>query len=126
MKEISLDPRVNRMELPDQTHETTLAAGENWPTYEVFTQKKRGAQHTHAGIVHAPNPEMALVFAKEQFARRGQTVNVWVVPSSQVLATAYDDSDIFDTTPEKIHREAAAYKVRDKIEKYKEEHSNEQ
>jgi ring-1,2-phenylacetyl-CoA epoxidase subunit PaaB len=111
------------MELPDEDKTTIIGNEESWPTYEVFTQKKRGAQHTHAGIVHAPNPEMALVFAKEQFARRGQTVNVWVVPSSQVLATSYDDSDIFETTPEKIHREAAGYKVRDKIEKFKEEHS---
>jgi ring-1,2-phenylacetyl-CoA epoxidase subunit PaaB len=126
MKEISLDPRVNRMELPADEQTTTIENGENWPTYEVFTQKKRGAQHTHAGIIHAPNPEMAIVLAKEQFARRGQTVNIWIVPSSQVLATAYEDADIFETTPEKIHREAAGYKIRDKIEKYKEEHPNEQ
>ena len=121
MKQISLDPRMNRVNLPDESHTTVLEASDSFVTYEVFHQKKRGAQHTHVGIVHAPNPEMALVFAKEQFGRRGQTTNLWVVKSSEILATDYDDADIFDTTPEKQHREAAMYKTRDKIEKYQNE-----
>lgn len=125
MKVVSLDPRVNRMELPPENHETIIGSNESWETFEVFTQKKKGTQHIHGGIVHAPNAEMAIVFAKEQFARRGQTVNIWVVPSSEVTATSYEDSDIFDTIPEKIYREAAAYKTRDKIEKFKKE-QNEQ
>jgi ring-1,2-phenylacetyl-CoA epoxidase subunit PaaB len=117
MKIVSLDPRVNRMEIPE--NHTELTKDDSWHTYEVFHQKKRGAQHTHVGIVHASSPEMAMVLAKEQFARRGQTVNLWVVKSADVFATSYDDSDMFDTTPEKIHREAAAYKTRDKIEEFK-------
>lgn len=122
MNTISLDPRVNRMGLPAEEHTTELDVQEGWHTYEVFHQKKRGAQHTHVGIVHAPNIEMAMVFAKEQFSRRGQTANLWVVKSSDVWATDYSDEDIFETTPEKLHREAVAYKSRDKIEKYREEH----
>jgi ring-1,2-phenylacetyl-CoA epoxidase subunit PaaB len=126
MKEISLDPRMNRIDLPEEEHVTTLDEKDNWPTYEVFHQKKRGAQHQHVGIVHAPNPEMAMVFAKEQYSRRGQTANLWVVKSSDVLATSYDDEDIFETTPEKQYREAAAYKLRDKIEKFREERHEQQ
>lgn len=122
MKYVSLDPRFNRAELPDENQSVNLDEKDSWQTYEVFSQKKRGAQHQHVGILHAPNPEMAMVFAKEQFARRGQTVNLWVVKSSDVMATDYEDADIFETTPEKLHREAAAYKLRDKIEKFKEEH----
>lgn len=117
MKIVSLDPRVNRMEMPESHAE--LAQDESWHTYEVFHQKKRGAQHQHVGIVHASSPEMAMVLAKEQFARRGQTVNLWVVKSSDVYATSYEDADMFETTPEKLHREAAAYKTRDKIEEFK-------
>lgn len=119
MKVISLDPRVERMEIPDANVDASLAGNEHWETYEVFHQKKRGAQHAHVGILHAPNAEMALVLAKEQFARRGTTANLWVVKSSEIMATSYDDEDIFTTTPEKIHREAIAYKNRDAIEKFK-------
>ncbi len=116
---ISLNPRVSRLDLPEENSAITVPEQEGWHTYEVFHQKKSGTQHTHVGIVHAPNAEMALVFAKESFARRGATSNIWVVKSSDVTATSYDDADIFDTTPEKLYREASAYKLREKIEKYK-------
>jgi len=121
MKTISLDPRMNRIDLPAEDHHTVIESNEAWPTWEVFHQKKKGTQHSHVGVVHAPNAEMAMNLAKEQFSRRGPTTNLWVVPSSEVFAMDNTDSDVFDTTPEKIHREAAAYKLRDKIEKYKEE-----
>lgn len=88
-------------------------------TYEVFHQDKRGKQHVHVGTIHAPDPEMALVLAKEQYARRLTCANLWVVKTSDVYAFSYEDEDMFETTPEKLHREAAAYKSRDKIEEYK-------
>ncbi len=121
MKIISLDPRVERLEFREEhwQPQRPLTAGEQWPTYEVFHMKKRGTQPVHVGIVHAPTPEMALAFAKEQYARRGTTVRLWVVPSDQVYATSPEDEAIFATTPEKIHREPFAYKVKDKIERYK-------
>jgi ring-1,2-phenylacetyl-CoA epoxidase subunit PaaB len=121
MKNISLDPRVNRLDLPAQDHTTIVPEKEGWITFEVFHQKKTGAQHSHAGIVHAPNPEMAMVFAKEQFGRRGQTAGLWVVKSSEIYSTTPEDAEVFATTPEKMHREAAIYKSRDKIEKYRQE-----
>lgn len=126
MKIISLDPRVSRMtDLPEAEETVEVEHPEGWITYEVFHQKKRGTQHTHVGIVHAPNAEMAIVFAKESFARRGATTNLWVVKSEDVTALDYDDSDIFDTTPEKAYREAGFYKTRDKIEQLKENEGHE-
>ena len=116
---ISLDPRISRAKI-NYDGISPLETLDQFQTYEVFHQSKRGTQHVHVGIVHAPNPEMALLYAKEQYARRGQTSNIWVVPSISVFATAYEDSDIFDTTPEKIHRDPATYKVMDKIQAYKE------
>ena len=79
----------------------------------------------HVGIVHAPNPEMALLYAKEQYARRGHTTNLWVVPSSAVFATEYLDSDIFETTQDKIYRDPATYKVMERIQKFKERQAQE-
>ncbi|MDZ4838702.1 MAG: hypothetical protein SGJ04_01715 [Bacteroidota bacterium] len=124
MENISLDPRFQRAKLPELDEEVILNASDSFVTFEVFHQKKKGTHHSHVGIVHAPNAEMAMVFAKEQFARRGATSNLWIVESSNVLAMDYTDSDIFDTTPDKQHREAGIYKTRDKIEKYQAELPN--
>lgn len=126
MKIISLDPRINRItDLPEEQEIVEIEHPEGWITYEVFHQKKTGTQHIHVGIVHAPNAEMAIVFAKESFARRGATSNLWVVKSEDVTALDYSDSDIFDTTPEKTYRDAAFYKTRGKIDLLKENDSHE-
>jgi ring-1,2-phenylacetyl-CoA epoxidase subunit PaaB len=115
----SLDPRISRAKLNLDSIEP-LETLDQFQTYEVFHQKKRGGQHQHVGIVHAPNPDMALLYGKEQYSRRGQTANLWVVPSSCVYATEYSDQDIFDTTPDKFHRDPATYKVMDRIKAFKE------
>jgi ring-1,2-phenylacetyl-CoA epoxidase subunit PaaB len=116
---ISLDPRVTRAAIEEENTIEPLRALDQWETYEVFHQKRRGDQHMHVGIVHAPNAEMALIFGKEQFGRRGLSVNIWVVRTSDVFTTDYDDSDIFETVPDKQYREAGGYKVMDKINKFK-------
>ncbi|MCB9260918.1 MAG: 1,2-phenylacetyl-CoA epoxidase subunit B [Flavobacteriales bacterium] len=116
----SLDPRIDRANLSLDNTITPLAELDQLPTFEVFHQSKRGQQHVHVGIVHAPNHEMALMYAKEQYARRGETSNLWVVPSNQVMATEYLDSDIFETTNEKTYRDPGTYKVIDRINAYKE------
>jgi len=115
----SLDPRITRAEIDLENPIEPLRDLDQWETYEVFHQKRRGDQHMHVGIVHAPNAEMALIFGKEQYGRRGLSVNLWVVKTRDVFASDYDDSDIFETVPEKQYREAGGYKVMDKINKYK-------
>lgn len=119
----SIDPRINRLDLPaNDDGKVIIEALEQWETYEVFHQKKRGDQHVHVGIVHAASPEMALIMAKEQYSRRRQTSNLWVVKTRDVTTTSYDDIDIFETTPEKTYREASDYYCMDRIRKYQKEH----
>ena len=95
---ISLDPRVNRADFADPK---TVFEPENeleqWQTYQVFQQIARGAQHQHVGIVHAPNSEMAILFAKEQYARRGKCVSLWVVRTEDVFQTGYEDEEMFES-----------------------------
>ena len=117
MKEESLDPRVQRLDLEHE--KTNYLTNSHWITFEVFHQEKRGKQPVHAGIVHAPSPELALVFAKEQYGRRSTTSNIWVVKSSDVYMFNQEDEDMFETTPEKTFREPGFYKVRDKITAFK-------
>ncbi len=114
----SLDPRVNRLDL-QRISEGEQQTNTHLITYEVFHQEKRGRQVVHVGIVHASTPEMALILAKEQYARRGKTTNLWVVKTSDVFTFANSDDDIFETVPEKTFRDPAAYKVRDRIEAYR-------
>jgi ring-1,2-phenylacetyl-CoA epoxidase subunit PaaB len=120
MKIKSLDPRVTRANIDEDTQEGMLQPLDHFETYEVFEQRKRGTHHIHVGSVHAPSAEMAVVFAKEQYTRRGQCVNLWVVKTSDVFVTEYEDSDIFDTTANKKYREPDAYKVIDRINAFKE------
>lgn len=118
----SLDPRIARLELPQG--ESTVKPNEYWGTFEVFVQEKRGKFHQHVGSIHAPDQEMALVFAKEQYARRGKCVNIWVVKTTDIFAFQLADEDMFAATPDKQHREAGIYKVRDKIQAYQEREKN--
>ena len=92
--------------------------------YEIFHLKKRGKAHTHAGRVMATSYLEALQEAKKQFGEKAPVVNVWVVRSKDVLQSAEEDKDMWTTIPEKKYREAIAYKVMDKITKYKEERKN--
>jgi ring-1,2-phenylacetyl-CoA epoxidase subunit PaaB len=113
----SLDPRVNRLDLTE-VRDGNQQTSTHLVTWEVFHQDKRGKQPVHAGVVHAPSPEMALMFAKEQYGRRGKTTNVWVAKTSDIYTFHSEDEDIFETTPEKTFRDPAFYKVRDRIEAY--------
>lgn len=118
--EKSLDPRVARLNIQrNEEGAPPIGKHEYGESFEVFVQSRRGKQHVHAGTVHASDPGMALIFAKEQFGRRQHCVNMWVVATSEIFAFQYADSDMFETVPEKLHREPGGYKVRDKIEAYR-------
>lgn len=113
----SYDPRVKRLTLNDVN--ASLEEGEHWNIFEVFRQDKRGGHHIHVGALHAPNAAMALILAKEQFGRRKDCFNLWVVCSADILAFADEDAEMFANNKEKNYREASGFKVRDKIEEYK-------
>lgn len=80
-----------------------------WSNWEIFVQEQRGEHHAHVGTVHAPDAEMALVLAKENYVRRGPCVNVWVVPEAAIAATDYADADMFEHTTDKMYREPAGF-----------------
>ena len=61
-------------------------ADTQWPTYVVFHQASEGKPHLHAGSVHAPDPDMAMMNARDVFVRRPSCVSLWVAPSSAVFA----------------------------------------
>jgi ring-1,2-phenylacetyl-CoA epoxidase subunit PaaB len=87
-------------------------------TFEVFHQSKRGEPHVHVGAVHAPDAELALMLARDQFARRLDCTSLWVVPSDQITATTPAQAEAwFEPATDKSYREAAGFPMRDIIKK---------
>ncbi|MFY0594701.1 phenylacetic acid degradation b [Roseivirga sp.] len=98
----SLDPRVNRLKLPESFDAPMAAKDEldQFETYQTFVQTKEGKPFEHAGIVHAPNLDMAFLFAKEQFSRRGMFCNALCVAKTELIKTSvFTDNlqDVYDT-----------------------------
>ena len=63
-----------------------MSKGDGTPVWEVFAQEKSGAPHVHVGNVHAADAELALLAARDVYARRGKPTSLWVVPSRAITA----------------------------------------
>ena len=84
----------------------------NWTTWEVFTQKKDGEAHEHAGSVKAPDKELALLNARDVYSRRNEALNIWVVPSECITSSTPEDvGSFFDPANDKIYRSSNFYKT---------------
>jgi ring-1,2-phenylacetyl-CoA epoxidase subunit PaaB len=86
----SLDPRIGRWDLPanweDQVPKKEL---DQFQTYEVFHQKRENMPFAYVGPVHAPDLEVAFLYAKEQHSRRATCTGLWVVRTQDVQLTPY-------------------------------------
>lgn len=83
-----------------------------WPLWEVFTQKKSGEPHEHAGSLHAPDKEMALQNARDVYSRRNEAISIWVVPAEAITASQPQDAgSFFDPANDKIYRHPQFYKT---------------
>ncbi|MBK7388076.1 MAG: 1,2-phenylacetyl-CoA epoxidase subunit B [Bacteroidia bacterium] len=87
-----------------------------WKLWEVFTQKKSGLPHEHAGSLRAPDAEMALLNARDVYSRRNEAVSIWVVPSEcMVSSTPEDVGSFFDPANDKLYRHPNFYKTPDGV-----------
>ncbi len=71
------------------------------PTYELFLKPAGRDGFAHSGSFDAPDDEMATVFARETYVRRGEGEQAWVVRRANVLVV--DEQDLEVTT----HRQHA-------------------
>jgi ring-1,2-phenylacetyl-CoA epoxidase subunit PaaB len=83
--------------------------------FAVFRQETKSDAHVHVGDVHAPDPEMALLLAKEQFARRDPCVNLWVVRYADISATLYEDAGMFEPATDKSYRFGGSYREQQRV-----------
>jgi ring-1,2-phenylacetyl-CoA epoxidase subunit PaaB len=89
----------------------------DYQLWEVFIRSNRGIDHKHAGSLRAPDAEMAMQNARDLYTRRMEGVSIWVVPSSQIVASDPDDKSIlFDPSEDKIYRHPTFYKLPKELE----------
>jgi ring-1,2-phenylacetyl-CoA epoxidase subunit PaaB len=87
-------------------------SNEQWPVWEVFTQRKDAEPHEHAGSVHAADAEMALQNARDVYSRRNEAISIWVVQSTAIVASTPEDAGpFFDPANDKMYRMPNFYKT---------------
>lgn len=100
--------------MPGRTLEDSLPA-QAMQVYEVFRQEDPGGPMVHAGQVQAPNDELAPQYARDAYARRGETARLWVVARTAVLELT--DRDILIPAFERSYKSGKGF--REAVEKRK-------
>ncbi len=99
------------------------ARGEMWEhrlntphdVWAVFLQSHKRDPHVHVGDVHAPDAEMALVVAKENYTRRDPCVNLWVVRAEEIHATTAAAAEMFEPGIDKSYRFGGSYRKQKQV-----------
>lgn len=83
-----------------------------WELWEVFVQPSDGKAFEHVGSVHGADAELALQNARDLYSRRGNVVNIWIVPSSSIVATTPDEKGpFFDPANDRVYLHPNFYKI---------------
>jgi len=84
----------------------------DWPLWEIFVRSENGLAHKHVGSLHAADAEMAVQNARDLYTRRNEGVSIWVVRSTDIVATDPAQSEaLFDPSEDKSYRQATFYHV---------------
>jgi ring-1,2-phenylacetyl-CoA epoxidase subunit PaaB len=84
--------------------------------YEVFIRSRRGLDHKHVGRLHAEDAAQALEYARDVYTRRNEGVSIWVVESSDIVASQEEDCESFyDPSDDKPYRHATHYQLPDEV-----------
>jgi ring-1,2-phenylacetyl-CoA epoxidase subunit PaaB len=84
------------------------------PVFEVFAQSREGKPFEHGGNIVAPDPELALLYAREFYGRRGESHRIWVVPREAIVEI--NDPDILHPPAvDRSYRNNSGYSVRDTL-----------
>ena len=86
------------------------------PIWEVFIRPRNGLAHRHAGSLHAADEVLALQAARDVYTRRGEGLSIWVVRSSQIVASDPADKDeLFEPATSKVYRHPTFYDIPDDV-----------
>jgi ring-1,2-phenylacetyl-CoA epoxidase subunit PaaB len=81
--------------------------------YEVFRQEKEGDPMRHGGSVMAPDPVLAVHYAREMYGRRQESVRLWIVRRADI--TVLDDADLLQPPLDRSFKKPGGYVMRDKL-----------
>lgn len=76
--------------------------------FEVFSKKKETSPIQYQFSLLAPNEEMALIMAKENFFRREPAVDIWVVKRSNIRKLSQTEKESLKRM-DKHYRETRGY-----------------
>jgi ring-1,2-phenylacetyl-CoA epoxidase subunit PaaB len=86
------------------------------PLWEVFIRSQHGLAHKHVGSLHAADAEMAMKNARDVYTRRSEGVSIWVVRSSDIVASSPSEKEIlFEPANNKAYRHPTFYEVPDEV-----------
>ena len=83
--------------------------------FEVFRQERKGQPFQHAGSVSAPDEAFAEIYAREQYARRQESVALWLVPREAV----HEIDEFVDELGRNYHR-VDGYPLKEKLKEARE------
>ena len=82
----------------------------------MFVRAKGGLSHRHVGSVHAPDRELALAHARDTYTRRQEGVSLWVVKSTDIIASDPDQAgELFEPAADKVYRHPTFYDIPDDV-----------
>jgi ring-1,2-phenylacetyl-CoA epoxidase subunit PaaB len=81
--------------------------------FEVFRQEREGDPMRHGGSVIAPDPTLALHYARELYARRGESLRLWVVRRADIVEL--NDQDLLNPPLDRSFKKPGGYVMRDKL-----------
>jgi len=94
-----------------------VSAVQPMPLFEVFVRSTRGLDHKHVGSLHAEDHRQALEYARDVYTRRGEGASIWVVKSSDIVASQEDEAaSFYDPMDDKPYRHATHYPLPDGVE----------
>ena len=69
--------------------------------YEVFLKREGKEEFRHAGSLEAATAELAIVLARENYARRGEGTAMWLVDRADIVTA---EADFIAPNLDKPHR----------------------
>jgi ring-1,2-phenylacetyl-CoA epoxidase subunit PaaB len=81
--------------------------------WEVFRQEKEGDPMRHGGSVMAPDAVLAVHYAREMYARRQESIRLWIVRRADIHDLA--DPDLLQPPLDRSFKKPGGYVMRGKL-----------
>jgi ring-1,2-phenylacetyl-CoA epoxidase subunit PaaB len=77
--------------------------------YEVFSKRTPSSSFQHQFSLLAPNADMALIMAQENFMRREPVADIWIVKREDIRGLSLEEKQILQRLDNKDYRTTKGY-----------------